>query len=232
MRVVGMVKVRNEAPILQDTLDVWAQWCDQIHVYDDVSTDATAEVAKRHPAVAEVITSTYYDPDRPRAEHYNRQALFTSVQRQVGPSDWYAYFDADEHLVDFDRDLLTRTEAAAIAPHWQDVYITPDSVEVDYRRRPWVDTSDRVIPVFFRVKQAFGYTQPDQRIMHCRGPIARAGTLRHYGLGYSVEQWERKVDYYGREWPEYRKKWEARRGQCIRTNYTSVRGNPLTKVAA
>ena len=50
--IIGLTKVRNEAHIMKDTLDKWAEFCTGgIYVYDDVSTDLTVDICKKHPAV-------------------------------------------------------------------------------------------------------------------------------------------------------------------------------------
>ena len=52
--IAGITKVRNEAHIIQQTLDNWSQYCDQIFVYDDASDDGTPDICNEHPAVVEV----------------------------------------------------------------------------------------------------------------------------------------------------------------------------------
>src|SRR3990167_5666142 len=107
MSVRGFCKARNESHILGESLDNWQQYCtDGIHIFDDCSDDATAEIARAHPAVVEVISTNLFDPDRERSEWFNRQLLLASVQRFVGQDTWIVYFDADEHLFDFDVELL------------------------------------------------------------------------------------------------------------------------------
>ena len=229
--VRGFTKVRNEAPYIGETLDVWAEYCTKgIHVYCDCCTDGTAEVCRSHPAVVEVIEGDLYDPDRARADKINRQMVFTSVERFLRPGDWVAYFDADEHLVEFDTDLLLDKGRWVVTPWWYDVYITPEDVDKPYTQRQWVSADMRMIPVFFRYVQGMGFHHPDQRILtHNRQRAYQiTGHLKHYGLGRSVEDWERKARYY-REWPQYAEKWTKRLGQAVRHDYTSVLGTPLVK---
>jgi len=227
-RVRGFTKVGNEVAWIGDTLDVWAPICTEgIHVYCDCCTDGTADVCRSHPAVVEVVESNLYDPDRARADQVNRQILLTSVKRYLETrDDWVAYFDADEHLTGLDPKALDMPNVNAILPWWYDVYITPEDENTDYRLRQWVSEDPREIPMIFRNSPILSFTMPDQRIMNHRGPYARAGHLRHYGLGRSVGDWERKVGYY-QEWPQYSEKWGARSGQAVRTDYTSVKGTPL-----
>lgn len=198
---------------------------------DEHSTDDTVAICQAHPAVVEVIQTNLYDADRARADCLNRQLVLTSALRYQ--PDWIAYFDADEHWHDFtlsDLQALDDYDINAIASRWHDVYITPDDVDRSALEREWVSNDLRVIPLLFRNHRGLSFTQPDQRIMHHRNPVAlNVGHMRHYGLGWSEAVWERKCDYYSREWPKYSAKWQQRYGQAVRENYDSVAGTPLIR---
>jgi hypothetical protein len=89
MRIRGICKIRNEAHIIQDTLDVWTAFCpDGIHIYDDDSQDGTAAICRAHPGVVEVISSNLMDPNRERAEWFNHRHLLNSAQRFMDDKDW------------------------------------------------------------------------------------------------------------------------------------------------
>ena len=228
----GITKVRNEAHIIEDTLDRWAEFCpDGIHVYDDHSEDETANICRAHPGVVEVVTSDLFDPDRERAEWFNRHAMFASARRFLQDGDWLAYFDADEHLYRFDADMLDNPNVSVIACKWFDVYITPDDEHQDYTKRQWVGPEVRIIPFFYRVDRNLrGFSQPDQRIMHHRPATfnPEGGVMKHYGKGFSVDLWERKCQYYSEVFgPKYAAKWLARKGQAVHRDYKSDEGRPL-----
>lgn len=232
----GITKVRNEEHIITRTLDNWAQWVDAIHVYDDASEDGTRDLCRAHPAVVEVISSDYLDPVRQRAEWYNRAAVLKSAQR-FNPT-WICYFDADEWLYDFDSGLLQDPDVKVITCRLYDVHITPEDVDVDPRDREWVDSKYRSIPFFYRNSPALGFSQPDQRIMHNPyneaanpHPWVESGVIKHYGKGWSVEQWERKVAYYSdsKTWPQYAEKWAARKGKAVKVDYKSDSNKDLVQ---
>ena len=233
---IGITKVRNEEHIIQDTLDCWSEVCDQIIVYDDDSQDETAEICRSHPAVIEVISSNCLDPDRLRAEWYNRQLVLNSAKRH--DFEWIAYFDGDEHLYDFDKSMLKDESVKVIATQWYDIYITPEDANLlddDYQLRRWVSPEYRQIPFFYRNSPVLAFTQPDQRIMHHEStecyPIN--GLIRHWGKGFSVDIWDRKVQYYGHEHGlngtdgMYAEKWRAREGNAIHHDFMSDEGNEL-----
>lgn len=230
----GLIKVRNEAHIIKDTLDNWASFCTGgIYVYDDVSTDNTVEICQSHPAVKAVILGDFWDPDREKAEWFNRQMILLRAQQDSGPDDWFVYFDADEHIFNFERyELFNNPQVNAIACRLYDFYITPEDINIDYKKREWVGPEYRTIVFFFRNNPALKYHTPDQRIVTLPddvGNIPIHGDIKHYGKGFSVQQWEDTCDYYIRHWPKYSDKWRKRKGKAIHTEMISDFGNPLIK---
>jgi glycosyltransferase involved in cell wall biosynthesis len=224
----GITKVRNEAHIIEDTLDLWADICtDGIHVLDDCSTDGTAQKCAAHPGVVEVMRSNYLDPDRLRAEWYNRNLALNSAKRFIDEGEWIAYFDADEHPFIENFKLFEREDVDALALELYDVYITPEDVNDEYHLRQWVGPEKRTIPFFFRLRPWSAYFKPDQRIMHHRGKARVIGRCKHYGKGYSVGHFEKKCDYYADVFGKYGPKWAARKGKAIHTR--SDDGNHLIR---
>lgn len=229
-KIRGLIKVRNEAHIIKDTLDNWAPFCTEgIYVYDDVSTDSTVAICKAHPAVKEVIEGQVWDGDREKAEWYNRQAILARAQQFSGPDDWFVYFDADEHIYNFEQyDLFAQPAVKAIACRLYDFYITPDDVEKNYKDRQMIGPEYRTIPFFFRNSPFLRYHEPDQRIVTMEPGIMIPihGDIKHYGKGFSVDQWEQTCDYYIRFWPKYSDKWRKRKGKAIHKDLSDF-GSPL-----
>jgi len=223
----GLCKARDECHILRDTLDSWARVCDEIHVYDDASTDFTRETCLEHPSVVEVISSNLLDKDRERAEWRNRQAVLSSALNYG--ADWICYFDADEQLAEFDEALLEGPEKI-VSLMLFDTYITKEDEHVDkwrYQERRMSAPEFQIMPYFYRTSLPLEFNQPDQRIMFFPNEeIVLAGKVRHWGKGISVEHFEKKCLYYA-QWPKYAEKWEARRGQAVHT--VSDFGNPLVE---
>lgn len=242
MKVVGITKIRNEAHIIQDTLDSWAHICDVIHVYDDCSQDDTPRICREHPKVKEVITSNFFDPDRERAEWFNRQVVWSSARRFMGPDDWVVYFDGDEHLYGFDPDILENPRTEVVACPSYDAYITAEDAHIDewhYKDRlPWVSREYEFCLYFYRNRPWLNFHLPDQRNMmdHAtsRARLSRpdtiqmAGKILHWGKGLSVKKWEEKCGYYSQIFgPKYAEKWENRKGRAI--HHVSDFGLPLVK---
>ena len=238
MAVRGITKVRNEAHIIEDTLDNWAQWCDAgIHVYCDDCTDrgSTATICKGHDAVVEVIESDLYDTDRERAEWFHRRQVLHSALRFCNDDDWIVYFDGDEHLEQFDAGLLNDPETKAIACESYDTYITPEDEEHSlwhYDKREWVSQEYEFSPYFYRASLPLDFWKPDQRNMDLPKGVGFAlhGKVRHWGKGLSVEHWDQKCDYYAEIFgPKYAAKWASRRGNAVKEDMKSDFGFPLVK---
>ncbi len=229
------MKMRNEEHILKDTLDNWSQICNGgIYIYDDCSDDGSVEIAKAHPHVKCVIEGRLWDPDREKAEWFNRQEVLTRAQEDAGPDDWFVYFDADEHLYNFTNyELFNDITVGAIACRLYDFYITPEDIERVYKDREFIGPEYRTIIFFFRNSPALKYHLPDQRIVTLPPDVNRVvpihGDIKHYGKGFSVKQWEDTCQYYIRYWPKYADKWRQRVGKAVHDKMLSDFGNPLLK---
>lgn len=211
--IYGISKIRNEEAIIKSTLDNWSQWVDEFYLVDEQSTDRTVEICKAHPKVKEIYVKSYVDEDRERAEWVNRQLALTLAQRRAGTGDWIVYFDADEHLYDFDIKAL---EGAAVACRVFDAYITADDVDKTWKAREWFGPEYRLIPFFFKNSPVLCFKEPDQRVMNFEGLLGASGDVKHYGKAISVEEFERTCDYY-MGWPKYQEKWAERKGKAVHT---------------
>lgn len=231
-KIRGIMKMRNEAHILKDTLDNWATICTAgIYIYDDCSDDNSVAIARAHPKVIDVIEGDYWDPNREKAEWFNRQMALVRAQQDSGPDDWFVYFDADEHLYNFDNfNLFTIDSIKAIACRLYDFYITPEDKEKSYKLREWIGPEYRTIVFFFRNSPEIRYSLPDQRVVtlpYNVGDIPIHGDIKHYGKGFSVDQWDATCNYYIRHWPKYADKWRKRVGKAVHKEMESDFGNKL-----
>lgn len=230
MKIIGLTKVRNEEEIIKDTLDAWADICSGgIYVYDDVSDDRTVEICKNHKGVKGVIEGDYWDPDREKAEWFNRQAVLEKAQENAKSDDWFVYFDADEFPFQVKYSHFFNDNIDAVACRLYDVYITPKDKKYHYKDRKWVGPEFRTIVMFFRNSAFISYDKPDQRIVNL-GPhakIAVDGIIKHYGKGFSEKHWDNTCDYYIDHWPKYSEKWKKRKGKAVKYDHKSDFGNTL-----
>jgi len=224
MRFTGMMRVRNAGDLLRDSLDHMAQFCDEVFVFDDASTDDTVDVATAHPVVREVLRATKWDPDQQHVQSVQRHVLF-QYARSLGKNRWCLYLDADERL-ELDPELARQLtpDVNGLAFRLFDFYLTPDD-HAPYRRGAPLATSRRwcgpeyrdIIMAFDREKATFPPTEGCVREPIVEGKTMLIGYAKHYGKAISVADWERKCDHYARHVPRYAAKWEARRGQAIHT---------------
>lgn len=232
-KIRGLVKVRNEEAILRDTLDHWKSFCTEgVYIYDDVSTDRTVEIARAHPAVKDVIEGKFWDPDREKAEWFNRQQVLMRAQQDARPEDWFVYFDADEFIYAFDQyELFLDPNTKAVACRLWDLYITPEDEFKTWKERQWVGPEFRTIVFFFRNSPHLKYHLPDQREVTLEPGIQIPihGDIKHISKGLSVEEWEKTCDYYVRFWPKYSSKWMQRKGKAVHKEMLSDFGNKLVR---
>lgn len=222
--MIGITRVRNESLIIEDTLRHALARVDAVILYDDCSTDRTAEIAADFARV-DVIRGRDWRADR-RGEETRHRALLLERARRRG-ADWVWCFDADERIEGDFPDLT----ADGYRFRLFDGYLT------EARREPYAGGPLAALPrmwgpeyrdilMLFRASRA-AFIGQDRREPRLRGRIERAEVrVKHFGKCISVGQWEETCAYYAGHWPEpYRSKWEARKGRAI--HMTSDFGNPL-----
>lgn len=93
MRIWVFMHVRNEENILPFALRHYAQFADQIHVYDDRSTDATRAIVAAHPkALLHDIPFSGLD------ETALLDLAYHEYPKAQGNADWVMWPDVDEFL--------------------------------------------------------------------------------------------------------------------------------------
>lgn len=217
MKCVGALLVRNEADrYLLRALDNAAQFCDEIVVVDDASTDATAEICEAHPKVTEVIRRNGEGWwNRLGSESPARQLLWETAVHRAGPGGWIYLFDADHELLgitpeEFRHLLRSQTVnawACVLWDTWDNENLQRvDSYWVAWRvPRPWLlkaqphpdfkpEWNGRTIHVGHAPPQypmIPGLMPPDAGIRHL-GYVAKADRLRKWqrytNLGTTTNQ--------------------------------------------
>jgi hypothetical protein len=118
-RVLGHVCIKDEADRYLPAVLAWQKrFLDDIHVYDDLSTDEGPALA--HDMGLEVECKPAFTPGFLTDEREFRQAAWRSMERLLAPKDgdWIFCFDADEVFVSPDgaerRALERLTDEAAL----------------------------------------------------------------------------------------------------------------------
>jgi glycosyltransferase involved in cell wall biosynthesis len=226
--IFGMTVVRNEADIIQDSLDHLAEFCNGIYVHDDASTDETASICRAHPAVRDVLETEQWDTNWPNAEMRYRNAVLERAKQDADPGDWLVYVDGDERI-EFDWSRLGRGNYHGVVMRLYDFYITAEDVDKRYDEREWIGPEYRSILMVFQAGVAVGYFGDYIREVTIADGchVLCAGSVRHYGKARSVERWEKKCAFYEKFYPAFAAKWRARKGKAVHT--MSDFGRPLIK---
>lgn len=220
-KIIGLTVVRNEEEIINDTLNHLARFCTGgIYVYDDASTDKTAEICASHPAIKEVIKGTVWDPKREMAQTMNRGKVLKLAQQFASPEDWFVYVDGDE-FVEFDWSKLYRypKEVIGVRMKLYDYYITEEDKHLDFHKRKYLGPEYRKILIAYRNLDTLSFHHPVQRevFLGSSGMVVDDGYVKHYGKSVSIQQWEVTCKYYINYLPQFSEKWEKRRGKAVHT---------------
>ena len=143
-KIIGLTRVRNESAIIRDTLDHMAEFCDNVFVYDDASTDDTVNICKNHSVVSKVIEGKTWDTNREKAEFQNRHSIYVEARKVSNDDDWFVYMDADERITEFDWTCLNNS-IDAVQMRLFDFYITKNDIDKKYSERKMIGPEYRDI---------------------------------------------------------------------------------------
>lgn len=239
-RVIGLIRERNEALILKDTLDELAKIVDAIIVFDDASTDESAAIALEHPKVVSVFLNRVWQniKDRSNEESIQREAILQAAMK-LKPK-WILYQDADERfespekIREFMLDNVKNPEISSITFTLYDAYMTkkdfaPYTGGKLFGFRKMFGIERREIPMAWKASKKIYF--PDNVLARVPTGIEADKSVvkffvQHYGKCLSVEQWEETCDYYAKYFPEYAEKWKNRKGKGVHGTKSDF-GTPL-----
>lgn len=224
IKIIGIMRERNEELLLQDSLDHLAQFVDAIVVFDDASTDRSVEIAKAHPAVVEVVVNRKWrSSNRVWEETSNRQKLFSRAKRY--DPEWFFYCDADERFEGDIRHYLLEEcpkDVGSVRVSLFDAYLTGNDKKPYsdnkslYDFRKYFGPERRDILMIWRNHRGASFNVKDAREpQRVDGSVVTRFFCQHYGKSLSIEHWEDTCDYYIQHFPKYSEKWKGRKGKAV-----------------
>jgi glycosyltransferase involved in cell wall biosynthesis len=115
MKIFGSCLVKNEADIIEETLEHALTWCDHIIVDDNGSEDETWSIVQRMASKYPQIIAW-----RSKAQPYGnklRGEPFRAFRHLSRRGDWWTRLDSDERYIDDPREFL------AAVPSWHHVVV-------------------------------------------------------------------------------------------------------------
>jgi hypothetical protein len=238
IKILALLRVRNEELLLRDTLDHLAGFAQAIVAYDDASTDRTYEILTAHPAVALVVRNTRWQDGaeaRLAAETRHRGLLYALARKRFAFA-WCFCADADERYsgaIAAFPDSLKAVGVDGVRVRLFDAYLTPEDSAPYQAGQPLANfrrffgPERRDILMFWRNVPEVDFRGLDSREPQVDGNIIHCFECQHYGKSLSSAHWDETCRYYRDHFPyeTYGKKWEARLGKALHTQ--SDFGRPL-----
>src|SRR5271157_6338338 len=98
MRILGLMMARNCESVIGDRLDRMASYCDSVCVLDDRSDDRTAEIARSHPLVLNLLRAR---PEAGEGPWFFPESLMLQILSHMADlerPDWSVRLDSDEWI--------------------------------------------------------------------------------------------------------------------------------------
>jgi glycosyltransferase involved in cell wall biosynthesis len=132
MKIVGMLRVKNEARWIERVLRSMFPVCEQVYVFDDSSTDDTPLICAKFPNV-----SLFASPFEGVQEVRDKNWLLEQVE--TSGADWVLHIDGDEEIHPADHELLRDIAARgpADAYRFQILYLWERRGSDSRRRYLW-----------------------------------------------------------------------------------------------
>lgn len=230
INIIGLMIIRNESLILQDSLDSMSKIVDAIIVLDDASTDNSVYICLKHPKVLSVVINKKWINDA-SGKRYIQESIHRQKILQLGriyKPKWFLYMDADERIDGDIRNYMIKNinnkKVRGIRLGLFDAYMTKDDFEPYksgkelYNLRKNFGQERRDILMAWKNNKNVNFKTSEM----CRVPVGvpEENTVdmfyvQHYGKALSIDHWEETCDFYVKYFPIFAEKWGARKGKSI-----------------
>jgi hypothetical protein len=223
MKLIGLIRQRNEDYLLEKCLKHALIFCDHIIIYDDYSNDKGTlsllyNLDTFNDRITVVYNSNWNDGFREADETKHRQILLDKAREFFGNDIWLYYFDADEVVESPEqiREQLAVTKEKAFKVRLFDAYALkseqPYINQKLWNFRKYFGPEYRDIIMFWKNSPDVNFLGIDKR-----EPEVKASKIltycQHYGKALSEKRFEDKCDYYIKHFSKrYQDKWRQRKG--------------------
>jgi glycosyltransferase involved in cell wall biosynthesis len=201
VKIHGICVAKNESDLMEYSLRDKLSWCDFVYIYDNGSTDATWEIARRCAAADPERILLFRSDTKPFGDGL-RGEVFNHFRSKARPGDWWCRADVDEFYAINPRKFL------ASVPKWHhvvwSVHVQYLFTEVDLARfeatgqsripedLPRHYVANYSEPRFFRHRDRLVWNEKDAWPIHMGISTPRRIPVRHYQFR-SPEQIERRL---------------------------------------
>jgi glycosyltransferase involved in cell wall biosynthesis len=166
MRFHGILVVRDEEDIIDQSLSHFTDWCDNIYIYDTGSVDNTWEIVSEYSSETDEIIA--FRKKNVIFEDWIRGIVFDRYRHKSSKGDWWIRLDADEfyHIPppDFVRKHVDSHESLIFNQTYE-FHLTEDDVEawkqgaesISDRRKPIEDRRRYYVPLEYAEPRMFQY---------------------------------------------------------------------------
>ena len=228
--IIGLMTIRNESLIIDDSLDEMAKIADSIIVIDDDSTDNTLAHLFKHPKVTDIVLNKKWDSGENRGY---TEGLFKSIILNIGKQykpKWFLLLDADERIENpknvrkFMLDSVKDKSVQSIEFKLFDAYMTKGDCKpyiagslFNFRKKFGIER--REIVMAWKDDKSIYYDPEGMLRVPLGIDLDRKAKkdfyIQHYGKCLSIDHWEETCDYYIKHYPMFSEKWKQRKGKGV-----------------
>lgn len=216
-KLIGLLRIKDEAAIIEDTLNHMAQFCKRVYVFNDASSDYTHQLCRLHPVVAQIISETKWDNNQEFVQSAQRNTLLEFAKVQEPTESHFIYMDADERICNYDFKDCKKYDVV-IMDLFNAVMTEEDDESMVHMplKRKYYDPAARQIPFIFSRKAMYHggikcerYPKLPPPLPGVQPSVIKKGLVQHFGRAISHEEWDATCEHYINNVPVLAEKWKG-----------------------